>query len=119
MEYEILHNGQRAGKAEVKEAGLYYMVRCICKNSNEVQRIVARCKCGEESIGICVPAGGHMEVSAKIPKKRLQNLVGFYVTEAVRNKKWLPLKEGQPVESLEEILGGRLIMREGQIGVEL
>ncbi len=103
----------------VNEAGLYYIVRCTCQKSNEMLRIVARCRGGEENIGICVPAGGHMEVTAKIPKKRLQNLEGFYVKAADRNKKWLPLKEGQPVEALEEILGGRLIMREGEIGVEL
>ena len=84
-----------------------------------MQRVVARCKNGVVNIGICAPAGRHQEVVAKIPKKRLQNIEGFFVELVDRKKNWLPLIEGQPVDALEKILAGRISVREGKIGVDL
>lgn len=119
MEYKISDNGCIVGKAEVNESGLYCTVRCTCQRSDKIQRIIAKCGEREENIGICVPSGKHMEVKARIPKKRLQNLQGFCVASGAQKVKWLPLKEGQPVDCLYEVLSGRLAVRNGQIGVEI
>ena len=119
MEYAILKDGKSVGKAFVTEHGLYMEVLCICRRSNGIERVVAICESGEENIGICAPAGGQMEVTAKIPKKRLRNIREFCMKPVDKDKKWLPLIEGQPVQHLEAVLCGKLKVREGTVGVEI
>ena len=119
MEFKISDNGSVVGKAEIIESGLYCTVYCTCQKSDKIQRIIAKCCGREENIGICVPAGKHMEVVAKIPKKRLQNIEGFFVKSTDKKVKWLPLREGQPVDCLYAVLTGRLVVRNGQLGVEI
>lgn len=120
--YEILINGQVAGKAIVETKGLFTAFHCRCKLSAPgVYRIYASYADKKIDLGICVPDKDEFVVSTKIPTKHLGEGVPVFYGLDIHEKQEaiIPVSNEKTFDYLHKITDAKLCIVNGQIGVVL
>ena len=119
--YDILRGGEKIGKAQVKQEGLYYRFRCVCSLTGEViYRLIVTCGEKTENLGILIPDGDSFRLEKRLPVSRFRT--GELVIRAVpgnpdRAGFFAPVKPDEPFRYLAGLQSARMVRQEGEIGV--
>ena len=82
LEYDIYYGEKIAGKAIMKQQGLYYQIECSCHfPTKELYRVFLRTSGTEINLGVCVPAGDIAKTRSKISINRVDlSSLHFYIS---------------------------------------
>ena len=119
--FDIFRGGEKIGKAQVKQEGLYYRFRCVCALTGEViYRLTVTCGDQTENLGILIPDGDVFRLEKKLPVSRFAG--GEAVIRAVPgnpNKLGLfaPVRPDEPFAYLSRLKNARMERRGETVGV--
>lgn len=124
MDYEVMLSGSPVGKARLERQGLYCHVVCRCDLPEErMYRLELRCGEKQVDLGILVPRERGFGLDTRFPANRLgEGEVSFSLRDRnapEKERRFLPVREEEPFEHIEELEQGCLEIREGQMGVSL
>ena len=82
LEYDIYYGEKTAGKAIMKQQGLYYQIECSCRfPTKELYRVFLQTSGQEINLGVCVPAGDIAITKSKISINRIDlSSLRFYIS---------------------------------------
>ena len=111
--YEVKRNGKTVGSLELRREGLYCRLSCRCSLADmEIHRLYA----GEEKLGVLVPERGALVLETKVAAKRIRPGCTFTLDAAETG--FFPIRAGEPFGQLDRIREGKLVVRDGQMGLE-
>ena len=112
-EYLVTRAGQTVGRVLLCREGLYYRISCRCDlTDGEIHRLYA----DEENLGVLIPDSGELKLETKVAVKRI--LPGSLFTLEGNPQKWIPIHTGEPFEALDKLRTGKLVIRDGKMGLQ-
>ena len=110
----MLRDGQVAGAAEVRKEGLYFRIFCRCRMTDrEVHRLYTHGK----NLGVLIPDRGELVLETKVAAKRFRSPWAFTMDE--KEACFVPIRPGEAFPYLDKIRGGKLVFRDGEMGMLL
>lgn len=115
--YSINFNNEPVGKAQVKQEGLYYIIRCQCVvPDKDIYRIVVSDGENDVDLGICVPDGGRFVLTTRVAMKKLSGKHLKFMLSANHTSSF-PVENGETFDGLDKLEAARLQRRNGQLYV--
>lgn len=121
--YDIFLGGEKIGKAEVRQRGLYYQFRCWCDLTGHVIcRIKVRCGAVVENLGVPIPSGDAFCLIKRLPVSRFPEAKPHFFLEPKHppvEEIWVAVKPDEPFGYLKEIKNAVLEIRDGVMGLRI
>ena len=115
--FEIRMGNTVIGRADIRQRGLYYHVKCTCCLPNDqMYRILMRSDDVQKDLGICVPEGNAFTLFTRIPVKNFQGK-NFSFEIVGRTKGEYIISDNMPFDHLDKLESARLQNTNGQIKI--
>ena len=119
--YDIFRGGEKIGKAEIRQEGLYCRFRCVCDLSGQViYRLLATWGEKEVNLGIPVPCGDAFRLDTKIAASRLGEGTPKFLAVPRHPEKtgiWVKVSPEEPFAYLQRLKNAVPEVRDGKMGI--
>lgn len=117
----VLYQDREVGKAHIRREGLYYAIRCSCKQVDTRKwRLRVSC-CGKDTdLGIGIPSHDMLTWETRTAAKQVGcGELTFSLVESPASgaTEFVPVVEGQPFEAIGQLEGARFAFSNGVPGV--
>ncbi len=119
--YDVFMGDRRIGTLQLREAGLYYQLSCICSlEKKDMHELWCETAHGNEKLGVLIPDDIGCGIHTKIPRRRLgQGSIRFYVAPrtAPHSVSVEPLDPHVPFCRIMDLATARFVRRGNDAGI--
>ena len=120
--YPVTYLAETVGSVSLCRKGLYYELSCCCRvNGKKMLRLVMNGAGQTEDFGLLIPQNGRLELTKRIPAKRLGAGEMIFVLQCREDlhQTYYTVDPAQPVSFLHRLEECRLAVRNGKAGILL
>jgi hypothetical protein len=119
--YKVYKSQEAVGEVVLTQEGLYYRIRCNCKPTNEILRLVCRSTQEETVIGVCAPTEWGFGIERRVPVKKMgQPPLEFQLLgEMDMQGDFYKLTDRLPDVLLDKLERCRFVVRDGVAGLRI
>lgn len=117
-QYPVYWRGQKSGEVTVEKEGLYYRFSCRAQLPVGARcHLVARTEEKRYDLGLCIPQGEFFVTQTRLPVKHFSQGKCRFSLEQTGKERFVPLCPDQPFPGLGNLEQGKLICRDGVLGI--